>query len=396
MAQKNLLVVSLLLILLTIPHGIHAQEVTRRLYLPIGNNITLQVQNNTHNLLVKDYLDSNRLEIRNSEISDVSYSPFGNTIDPSPNQSLVRDDGERIDRQFTSHRKLVNLSLYSAGARFYSPTFATFIQPDQKEGPNRYAYVKNNPIEFIDPDGNSATSVIVRRVREWMSHEGASIIDGAVGHGDGGGGYVYERRILEAARDDMSAVGRGRVIVGERDLSLLSYSTISEPRYLKEVPSLVARYGEFLGAGDYGMVFGSKETGVATKIYFSGYPGREADLLQVLESFRLFPRFEGLVDGGIQMELIQGGPIGSRTVPKNVAFSAASRFDGMEASGFSWEFKPEHVLVETGGDGAISAVRLVDAGSFAQRGKPIPAIESDSMSFRKHLGLNPWSAMRPE
>lgn len=182
MAQKSLLVFSLLLIPLIIPHGIHAQEVSKKLYLPIGNNITLQVQNNTHNLLVKDYLDSSRIEVTQEEksVSENHYLSFGNVIDLT---RVLRDDERGSDRLYTGHRRLENISLYSAGARIYSPTFGTFIQPDMKEGPNRYAYVKNNPIEFNDPDGNSAISVVLKRiVKRWSSSKGSPPIGATTGH----------------------------------------------------------------------------------------------------------------------------------------------------------------------------------------------------------------------
>ena len=131
---------------------IHAQDSgQRRLHIPISGNVTVVKEKNTEKLLINNYLSSNTLEIHSEgKINSQLYSPFGDATDGS-----IEDD-----RQFTSHRKLENLSTYHAGARFYSPETGQFIQPDLVEGPNRYAYVGNNPVSFIDPDGNQRRSPV--------------------------------------------------------------------------------------------------------------------------------------------------------------------------------------------------------------------------------------------
>ncbi|OGP56987.1 MAG: hypothetical protein A2V67_00305 [Deltaproteobacteria bacterium RBG_13_61_14] len=40
-------------------------------------------------------------------------------------------------------------------SRFYDPEIARFIQPDSAGGGNRYTYVGNNPLRFVDPTGHA-------------------------------------------------------------------------------------------------------------------------------------------------------------------------------------------------------------------------------------------------
>lgn len=51
--------------------------------------------------------------------------------------------------------------LYNYGARFYDPEVGRFITPDSiapdyknPQSLNRYAYVQNNPLKYIDPTGH--------------------------------------------------------------------------------------------------------------------------------------------------------------------------------------------------------------------------------------------------
>ncbi len=77
-------------------------------------------------------------------------TPFG-----SPRSAASTVAGGPSDLSFTGQRDDVGTGLMYYGARFYDPVLAQFTQPDLvNDGLNRYAYVANNPLSWIDPSGN--------------------------------------------------------------------------------------------------------------------------------------------------------------------------------------------------------------------------------------------------
>ncbi|MEX1013524.1 MAG: RHS repeat-associated core domain-containing protein [Waddliaceae bacterium] len=83
------------------------------------------------------------------------YTAFGEEQAPSPALSPWR---------FSSKRKDHGLIYF--GQRYYSPSLGRFISADPSgfsDGPNLYAYVSNNPMVLIDPEGLNAF--------EWFGYE---------------------------------------------------------------------------------------------------------------------------------------------------------------------------------------------------------------------------------
>lgn len=73
------------------------------------------------------------------------YGPFGET--DATAGSAFRYTGHRLDAE-------TGLGFYKA--RMYSANIGRFLQPDPigyADGPNVYAYVRNNPINYVDPTG---------------------------------------------------------------------------------------------------------------------------------------------------------------------------------------------------------------------------------------------------
>jgi RHS repeat-associated protein len=88
------------------------------------------------------------------------YAPWGET------RWVWELDGEGYsNRLYTSqiaqNRNYVG-QLYDYGSRFYSSATGRWVSADNSivDGPNRYAYVRNNPLLYVDPDGQAAFCLI--------------------------------------------------------------------------------------------------------------------------------------------------------------------------------------------------------------------------------------------
>ncbi len=75
-------------------------------------------------------------------------------------QSGADSGGVPTDFGFAGHRYDSNTGLIYMGARYYDPKLGRFISPDptvpepgNPQSLNRYSYVENNPLKFIDPYG---------------------------------------------------------------------------------------------------------------------------------------------------------------------------------------------------------------------------------------------------
>ncbi len=87
-------------------------------------------------------------------------TPFSSALELS--QLNVLDLDGRIDG-----KERDTTSMYDYGARYYDPFFMHFTQPDETvtdiynpQDLNRYAYVRNNPYKYVDPDGEIPWDII--------------------------------------------------------------------------------------------------------------------------------------------------------------------------------------------------------------------------------------------
>jgi len=90
-------------------------------------------------------------------VAQNSYSPYG----------ITTTDGEPGNPFQYTGREWEMDGLYYYRARYYDPTTGLFLSEDpldMKGGLSTYAYVAGNPINYIDPYGESAKTV----VRNWI------------------------------------------------------------------------------------------------------------------------------------------------------------------------------------------------------------------------------------
>ncbi len=104
----------------------------------------------------QDHLGSTR--VVTNDISEdkgwLSYYPFGETL-------TVSGALGGVDRKYTSQELDSETGLYFYNARYYNPILGRFIsadtivpEPGNSQSLNRYSYVYNNPLNFVDPTGH--------------------------------------------------------------------------------------------------------------------------------------------------------------------------------------------------------------------------------------------------
>jgi RHS repeat-associated protein len=114
--------------------------------------------------LTTDHLGSPRIltDANGQVISRRDFHPFGEEIITAQRTQGLGYTADTIRKKFTSYERDIELDLDFAQARYYNFNHGRFTSSDpllssgRVEDPqtwNRYAYVLNNPLYYIDPDG---------------------------------------------------------------------------------------------------------------------------------------------------------------------------------------------------------------------------------------------------
>ncbi|WP_456023112.1 RHS repeat domain-containing protein [Pseudomonas protegens] len=118
---------------------------------------------------LEDHLGSCVMELdqQGDLISQEGYYPFGETA-----WMVCRNDVEVSYRFIRYSGKEMDVSgLYYYGARYYAPWLQRWLSTDaeQADGPNLYAFVGNNPMRFVDPDGNTRAEGVIMLYSQFIS-----------------------------------------------------------------------------------------------------------------------------------------------------------------------------------------------------------------------------------
>jgi RHS repeat-associated protein len=140
-------------------------------YITAGTSLVAMVDSGTTTYFLPDNLGST-IRLTNSGQSTVrsdAYLPFGGTFQTSGSVDN--------DHKFTGQRLDANTGLYYRGARYGDPFLGQFVTPDtiiqnpyDPQTLNRYVYVRNNPLIYTDPTGNSFFGSIFNDVGNFFSH----------------------------------------------------------------------------------------------------------------------------------------------------------------------------------------------------------------------------------
>jgi len=136
------------------------------------------------------------------------FDPWGQPIKVEDGSGNTLDKLTLLDRGFTGHEHLQTIGLIHMNGRLYDPALHRFLQPDNyvqdpfnTQNFNRYGYCLNNPLVYVDENGefwHLIIGAIVGGVINWISN-GARLdakglgyfavgaVAGAVGAGIGSG-----------------------------------------------------------------------------------------------------------------------------------------------------------------------------------------------------------------
>jgi RHS repeat-associated protein len=108
----------------------------------------------TLHFLLTDHLGSTATttDANGNRVTELRYLPFGDT--------RYNPGGQITTYRFTGQRWDSGTGLYWYNSRWYDPLIGRFIQadtlvpqPGNPQSLNRYSYVRNNPLRFVDPSG---------------------------------------------------------------------------------------------------------------------------------------------------------------------------------------------------------------------------------------------------
>ncbi len=104
-----------------------------------------------------------------------AFDAWGNIAQITDAQNNNLQQLTVIDRGYTGHEHLQSVGLINMNARLYDAKLHRFLAPDNfvqdqynTQNFNRYSYVLNNPLSYVDTDGNNPLLV-------------AAIIGGVIG-----------------------------------------------------------------------------------------------------------------------------------------------------------------------------------------------------------------------
>jgi len=134
--------------------------------------------------ILRDYL-GNITHIINEDGTlrqELSYDAWGRLRNPDTHQlyAVGKEPKLLLDRGYTGHEYLPWFGLINMNARLYDPVLGRFLSPDPyvqmpdfTQNFNRYSYCLNNPLKYVDKDGeffHLIIGAIVGGIFNWASH----------------------------------------------------------------------------------------------------------------------------------------------------------------------------------------------------------------------------------
>ncbi len=149
--------------------NVNTNTTTKDLYISGGDGLAAIFRITTSNptgtwyFIHKDHLGSfdKITDINGDVVDSYSFDAWGNRVGNlwnSPDQSV-----HLFARGFTGHEHLDIFGIINMNGRLYDPKLGRFLspdpylqEPDNSQSFNRYSYCFNNPLAYVDPDGEIA------------------------------------------------------------------------------------------------------------------------------------------------------------------------------------------------------------------------------------------------
>jgi RHS repeat-associated protein len=136
----------------------HDDETYVKYYSAFGRRIAMRDNAGMVHYILSDHLGSSTTitDASGGDLRTMNYYPYG--AERSSSGDMI------TDKLFTGRQKepqaVSTLGLYNYGARFYSTLTGRFLSPDpliaspgDPQALNRYSYVRDNPLVYVDPMG---------------------------------------------------------------------------------------------------------------------------------------------------------------------------------------------------------------------------------------------------
>ena len=103
------------------------------------------------------------------------YDPYGQPSFFDANDNTLSQSAEGNSILFTGRNYDAEIDLYYYRARTMHPTLGRFMQHDPLmyvDGMNMFWYVNNNPLNYVDPNGENIVTKIIIKPTEWILKKG--------------------------------------------------------------------------------------------------------------------------------------------------------------------------------------------------------------------------------
>lgn len=122
--------------------------------------------------ILRDYLGSitHIVDSNGALVQELSYDAWGRLRNPVTQEVYTHEQQPALflGRGYTGHEHLTQFGLVNMNARLYDPILGRFLSPDpyvqmpyMSQNFNRYTYAMNNPLCYVDENGESVLAVIV-------------------------------------------------------------------------------------------------------------------------------------------------------------------------------------------------------------------------------------------